>query len=404
MFNIVVQAWQNGTFFLTKLPMKPSALFWLAAFALAGAVHAEVVTNVPAARTLISQGAAFQEDGKLNEALASYRAAAKADPRASEPLSYLALLMIFVSQNTDAKYVEQYREQAQTYAREALKVDERDPNAMEALRQLADGVPQQRRQPLPAAFQALREGELLFGERKYAEAAMKYQQARRLDPDYADAVVFLGDCFYMQGDMPRAEEKFRQATVMDPLYGAAWRYLYDALKKQGKQTEAAQAAYGALASQPSSVPNWQRVVAAMHDAGRGVTRFKWQPKASMKGREMQIDPGAPASDGLAWMAYALSAAAQDKGDMGEAGKKQSAFTRELEIWKSTLQIISETGNADKIKDEGLREMIRFHKGGQLQAALFALHYKESFRADFEAWKKAEPEGLKRFVETFRVGL
>jgi tetratricopeptide (TPR) repeat protein len=372
------------------------SLLLIAAIALTASASAAVLSKVDAARTLISQGHAQSQAGNYNDALASYRAAVKADPAASEALSYLALLMVRASQNTEAKYIESYRAQARDYANAALKVDARDPNAMEALRQLEDGVEQRRRAPAAAAIKAVNEGELLFGEGKYAAAALKYEQAILLDPGYADAVVFLGDCYYVQGDMARAEQKFRQATVMDPQYGAAWRYLYDALRKQDKRAEAEAAAFGALAAMPSALPNWLRVVESMELAGPPLAQFKWQPRAAVKGTEIQIDPTGPESDGTAWTAYGLSLAAADA--------KLAPFARELATWTSTLQIISELGSADKIQDPGLRHMIAFHKGGQLKAALFALHYKEAYRAEFEAWKKAEPDGLKRFVETFRVAL
>jgi tetratricopeptide (TPR) repeat protein len=369
----------------------------LAALALSTPALSAIITSDGKARALINQGQVHEFAGKINEALESYRAAAKADPTASEPLSYLALLMVYASQNTVAKNVEQYRAQAASYANAALKVDKQDPNAMEALRRLADGVEQRRREPAPAAYKAVLEGEALFREGKYAEAALKYEEAIGLDPVYSDAVVFLGDCYYMQDDMARAEQKFRQAAQMDPLYGAAWRYLFDALRKQGKNKEAEAAAFGAIASMPSSKPNWLRVAESMDLAGRPIKPFQWQARASAKGTEIQIDPTGPASDGTAWTAYGLSLAAAD-------AKKLSPFARELEAWKSTLQIIGELGSGDKIQDQGLRDMIRFNQGGQLKAAIFALHYKEAYRAEFEAWKKAEPEGLKRFVETFRVGI
>jgi tetratricopeptide (TPR) repeat protein len=377
--------------------MQLRSLVLLATLALCTPALAGIVTSVEQARALINRGQAQEVAGSINEALESYRAAAKADPGASEPLSYLALLMVHASQNTEAKYVEPYRKQASDYANAALKIDQRDPNAMEALRRLADGVERQRRDPAPAAYKVALEGEALFADGKYAEAALKYEQAIRLDPVYPDALVFLGDCYYLQGDLARAEQKFRQAAAMEPLLGPAWRYLYDALRKQGKFQEAEGAAFGAIASMPSAKPNWLRVAESLDLAGRPIKPFQWRPRAWVKGAEIQIDPTGPESDSAAWTAHALSLAAAE-------GKQQAPFARQLAAWTDTLQIISEMGNGDKIKDEGLRDMIRFNQGGQLKAAIFALHYKEAYRAEFEAWKKAEPEGLTRFVETFRVGI
>ena len=379
--------------------MTPRSVLLLAALALSVPTHAEVVTKVDKARDLINQANAQKLAGKYTEALASYTAAAKADPSASQALSYSAMLLFQASQTTDPKNVEQYRGEAQAYAKAALKVDQRDPNAMEVLRLLADGVEQQRREPLPAALPVLLEGEALFGQRKYAEAAVKYEQAIRLDPTYSDAVVYLGDCYYMQGDMAHAEQKFRLAAEMEPQYGPAWRYLYDALLKQDKKTEAQAAAFGALATVPSNLPNWLRVYEAMEQAGRPLTRFPWQPRASLTGTNIRLDPSQPDADSTIWLAYAMSMAAETSGKT-----KVSPYAHTLAAWKTTLKIISELGGADKIKDPGLRDMVRFDRGGQLQAAIFALHYKEAYRSEFEAWKKAEPDGLRRFVETFRVGL
>lgn len=144
-----------------------------AALAMAAPSRADAVTKLDKAKDLINQGNAQQLAGKLNEAMRSYRDAAKADPATSEALSFMALMMFHASQQADPKHVEQYRDQAAAYANGALKVDARDPNAMEALRLLADGVEQQRRQPRPAALKALEEGELLFGQRQYAEAAVE---------------------------------------------------------------------------------------------------------------------------------------------------------------------------------------------------------------------------------------
>ena len=104
------------------------SLFLIAAIAVTASASADVLSKVDAARTLISQGHAQSQAGKYNDALASYRAAAKADPAASEPLSYLALMMVYASQNTVAKNVDDYRAQARDYANAALKIDARDPN------------------------------------------------------------------------------------------------------------------------------------------------------------------------------------------------------------------------------------------------------------------------------------
>ena len=54
--------------------------------------------------------------------------------------------------------------------------------------------------------------------------------------------------------------------------------------------------------------------------------------------------------------------------------------------------------------DGQAQALRFHKAGQLTAAVFRLLYREAYRPDFEAWTKTEPAAIKGFIDTFQTGL
>jgi hypothetical protein len=88
----------------------------------------------------------------------------------------------------------------------------------------------------------------------------------------------------------------------------------------------------------------------------------------------------------------------------EARPGRSAFDTELAAWEAALPRIAALPQADRIKDSTMSAMLRFYHGGQLKPALFLIAYRESYRRDFEAWKKANPDGIRRFVETFRVSI
>ena len=49
-------------------------------------------------------------------------------------------------------------------------------------------------------------------------------------------------------------------------------------------------------------------------------------------------------------------------------------------------------------DQDTRELLA--KADQLEAGLLILRYKESYRPEFEAWKKAHPNGIRKFVDTW----
>lgn len=376
-------------------------LFLLAGLGLTLPALANVVSTDPKAVALIKQARIAEQEGKVNEALKLYRSAAEADGTASSALSAIAILFQGASTQADAKNVATYREQAEGHAQAALKIDARDPVAMEVLRRLADDSAAPERRTTPAVAQAIAEGEVLFHEKKYAQALLKYEAAARLDPADSEPVLLIGDCYFMQNDMVHAEEKFRQVVTMDPLSGSGWRFLFDALIKQGKFQDAWAAAVSGVAAMPSAKPSWDRVRHMADLGGDQMRVFEWAPKGygSYKDKKIVVAPDMPADERMAWMAYAMSEIYNQ-----DPAQKLSPFGARLATWEKTAQIIIETGKADQIQDPGLRDIIRFHKAGQLKAAVFALSYKEAYRAEFEAWKKAEPDGLKRFIDTFHVGL
>lgn len=375
-------------------------LFLLAGLSLALPAMAELVSADPKVLAMIKQARSLAADNKYNEALALYRSAAAADPTASQATSSIAMLFATAATMSTGKDAATYREQAAGHARAALAIDARDPMAQEVLRGLADEVAPPQQTTTPEAQRAISEGEALFHDKKYAQALQKYEAAARLDPNYAIALLYIGDCYFMQDDLVRAEEHFRKAVALDPLLGSGWRFLFDTLVKQNKFQDAQVAAVAAVAAMPSANLSWARVRMLAEREGQAWHSFVWEPKARVTAtNKITMEPDQPKSDGAIWLAYALSQLPAK-----DSKEKLSPFAAELAAWNTTAQIIMETGGPDKLHDENLRALARFHQAGQLKAALFALNYKEAYRAEFEAWKKAEPDGLKRFIDTFHTGL
>jgi uncharacterized protein HemY len=54
-------------------------------------------------------------------------------------------------------------------------------------------------------------GKLYLTERRYAEAAKSIEQAVRLDPEYAAALVALGDAYASSGQVAKAKEVLTRA-------------------------------------------------------------------------------------------------------------------------------------------------------------------------------------------------
>jgi tetratricopeptide (TPR) repeat protein len=380
--------------------MRLRSLVLLAALAHASPVLADLLPASEKGIALLNKGRALDNQLKFAEALENFRAAALADPKASSPLSSIAdLYRRLAINNPDPKEADKLRTAARDVALAALKLDERDPSAMETLRLLADGKEQAQYKATPEAAKAVHEGEVFFHERKYAAAMEKYELASKLDPGYAEAILFVGDCYFMQDDMVRAEQKFRQALQINPLDGSGWRFLYDALIRQNKLKEAEAAALKAIAALPSAKGSWIRMAQISEHAGHKLTPFVLVPRASFKGTTISYDAaGEPSETGSVWLAHGIAQAAESV-----AKQPAAPFARMLAAWQTTLRVMGEVEPA-KVKDPGLHDMLRFYKAGQLKAAIFLLLYQEQYRDEFEAWKKAEPDAIKHFIDTFHVSL
>ncbi|HNX95425.1 MAG TPA: tetratricopeptide repeat protein [Holophaga sp.] len=368
--------------------------------------------------SIVQEGINLIGQNKFNEALQKFLEAEKLDPKASGPLSGRALTFLSASHVTQKENVQNYRKEAENLAKAALARQPKDVVAQEVLRILEDGPDSERYTPDPLAKKSFEEGDRLFGKKQFVDALKNYEDAIRIDPKYADAIVYAGDCYFSLEKFPEAETYFRKATVLDPLHENAWRYLADSLLKQGKVEQAKEALLGAISARPSSKAAWDRLSEAWgRPGGRERKIFKITPmvRAVVDGKTKQtnivVDQGLlsrekkddPSPDFAAWLAYGLAQATKTiPPKPGEA--KKTPFEAEVEIWTTTLKVANEIeiSTKKKLRDDVLIQMRTFNMSGDLKPAVFLLMFKESYRSDFEAWKNTNPTGVKSFIEKYSL--
>ena len=348
------------------------------------------------------------------EAIRSYEAAMKADPTSSVPLSKLANTLYFLSiLQTDAAKKSEWRAQSEALAQRALKLAPRDPIAQEVLRLLSEEKPAPLHEPTEHALKLQHEGEQLFIAGKLDEAREKYMQAAQADPLFSTAWIYAGDCYYAQKKWPEAEEMFRKGVTIEPLNSQGWRFLSDALAYQGKRAAAEEALLNGIAAQPSQMPNWGKLAHMREAAGTPLKPLGLVRKASAS-----LDPAtgkstihldaafsAPAEqkkpDGAVWLMVGMSEANIRSKDLQDKTTTTS-FAMELAVWKGAMKVADEmaANGGGALTDPGLVAMQTLAKADQLEAGLLLLRYKESYRPEFEAWKKAHPNGIRKFVDTW----
>jgi tetratricopeptide (TPR) repeat protein len=367
-----------------------------------------------AAAALVREGDAQLFQRKPAEALRSYEAAAKADATSSVPLSKLANALYFLSiLQTDAEKKSQWRAQSEALAQQALKREPRDPIAQEVLRLLSEEKLAPLHVPTERAEKLKNEGEQLFIAGKLDEAREKYLLAAQADPLYSTAWINAGDCDFAQKKWAEAEALFRKGVTIEPLNGQGWRFLSDALASQGKRAAAEEALLNGIAAQPSQMPNWGKLAHMRAAAGTPLTPLGLVRKASAtvdpatgKGT-VKLDPAFsdPASqkkpDGAVWLIVGISEANIRSKDLKDK-TTTTPFAIELAVWRDAMKVADEiaASGGGALTDPGLIAMQTLAKADQLEAGLLLLRYKESYRPEFEAWKKAHPSGIRQFVDTW----
>jgi Tfp pilus assembly protein PilF len=342
--------------------------------------------------------------GKRPDARDAYERARKADPNASMPLSAMAHLLSDTAKSAPADKAAAMRRQAEALAEDALKMDGRDYLAQEVLRMLRDDTPAPLHKPSAEATQAELEGEVLFQQQRYGEALAKYELAAQRDPLFSEAWVMAGDCFYAQKQWHEAEIRFSKATEIEPLNGQAWRFLSDALWMQGERKRSEAALYAGIAAQPSQGPTWDKLDGMMKLDGMPLKRLSLVRKtqtefdAATGNTNINISDNLQkgSTDSAIWLVYA----------MGPAVMREipgtSPFQVELESWKRAMSVAAELRASGKAgpSDPALLALEKLAEAGQLEPAILLLMYREAYRPEFEAWKKANPGGIKQFVATY----
>jgi tetratricopeptide (TPR) repeat protein len=356
-------------------------------------------------RTLV-EAQALEGQGKYQEALEKYRAAQKAEPQASLPLSMEGGLIYRLSDRVAPDKATQWRAAARSLSNRALALKPDDPIARETLRMLDDDGPSPLHAPNREAAALMDQAEAQFSQRHFREALEKYEAAMKAAPQYAGAWIGAADCYFMQKDWPQAEALFRRAAAIEPRNSQAWRYLADTLFNQGKFDAAEAALLSAIVADPSQHPNWIKLASIRAQQGlplkqlglkRGV-----QVVAKVDGTyTVNIDePADKKTDtpdvGVRLMLGAVEVNTRTK------NKAASAYEIELTAWREAMKVADELkANTGKdLSDPALRQIQAMARDGQLEPAILLLMFRQSYRPALDAWVAAHPRGVKEFIDRY----
>ncbi|MEO7497559.1 MAG: tetratricopeptide repeat protein [Massilia sp.] len=385
-------------------------LICLGALTLAASANgaASVLPNAAGA-ALIEDGFAADNRGLYKQALEKFKAAALADPQASLPVAVIAQFYARLGERQPADAL-QLRQQARAQAERALKIEPDDRLAHEVLRALDELTPTALHKANAAAANLVEQADQYFDQGKFADAAKKYEAAAQADPLLSTAWTNAGDCYLNLRNYPEAEQRLRKGAAIEATNSYAWRALADLLLAQRRAQEALDAMLSAVAAQPGDGANWDKLAEAGAPNGIVLKSLRLIPKASAS-----PDP----VSGKFKIHYSVDAGIEDMGfwgviagfeglrlqNKGEPARINwlSPFKRALAMWDGALRGSEQRALAtqrDKPADQTWLTLRTLQNANQLEPGLLLLAFKESYRPELEAWTKANPEGVKRFIQTY----
>lgn len=359
-------------------------------------------------RTLMRDAHVLEGQGKYQEALDKYKAAEQADPQASLPVSLQAGLMFKLSSVAPKDKAAQVRQTARALAERATTLAADDPIAHEVLRMLDDDGVSPLHTPNPRAAKLLAEGSALFAQRKPKEALLKYEAAMEADPKASSAWVGAADCYFMQGDWPRAEDLFRRATEIEPHNAQAWRFLSDALLAQGQRAPAEAALYASIAADPSQRPSWGKLARLRAAAGLPLKSLAFRRGVRVEQEAdgkftVHIDESVAGKEDTPNYAMRLLLGMSESNQrQSESAASKSPYEIELGAWRTALKVMDETKaiGDQRVTDPALLQMQALAKDGQLEPAILLLLFRQSYRPALNAWLAANPGGVKGFIDRY----
>lgn len=202
-------------------------------------------------------GNALMSQGKVAEAVAHYTEALRIAPDFAD--AHTGMGAALVKQERVDEAVHQFREALRLKPDPQMQRNLDTALALQARRK--DGQP-------TAAGDHNRQGNLLAGEGKYAEAIVAYTEALRLDPGLAEAHNGLGSALDDQGKIEEAIAQYTEALRIKPDFASAHNNLGTALAKQGKRDLAIREFLEALRLEPNQAGAHYNVAVMLLEQGK----------------------------------------------------------------------------------------------------------------------------------------
>jgi tetratricopeptide (TPR) repeat protein len=352
-------------------------------------------------------------DGKHLEALPILEKLAKANPSDGPVLQQLAFSLLTYSATLPDK---EGRKKVRARAREIFVRAVNMGYNVEVLQGMIAVIPPDGGEldfsANKQAEAAMREGEAAFAQDKLDEALAAYQRAMQIEPTLYEAPLFIADVYFRRKQWVQAAEWYAKAIAVDPNRETAYRYWSDALLKEGKMSESRAKAIEAIIAEPYNQRAWVGLIQWAQVNGVEASHPRIEPPDTVQKngdvREVTVDPKTlNSTDGTSnWTLYNTKRAGWDSKRFAREFPKESAYRHSLREEAEALRAVAEAASKDlksgKVKalEPSLSDLVKLNEAGLLEAYILLARPDEGIAKDYEAYKAANRDHLKRYLAEY----
>jgi tetratricopeptide (TPR) repeat protein len=258
------------------------------------------------------------------------------------------------------------------------------------------------------AEKEIRDAEESFVRGDLDKALAGYKRALELDPRLYEAALYAGDMYFKKGLaetdarwkgelLSQAGEWFAKAVRINADRETAHRYWGDALAAQDKRDDAREHFVDAIVAEPYTRNAWVGLV-------------QWGDKYGVRLAHPRVEvpksPAEAAGDPV-WSAYASTRAAWRSRRFAETYPSESAYRHSLAEEAAALRALadaaSKAGWTGAQLTPTLQNVIELNKAGLLEAFILIALPDEGISQDYEVYRKANRDKLRRYMLEYVAG-
>jgi tetratricopeptide (TPR) repeat protein len=262
------------------------------------------------------------------------------------------------------------------------------------------------------ADEAMRDGEALYVQGNFAEAAEAYQRALRADPKLYQAALYTGDMYFKLNQNEKAEEWYGRAIQIDPDRETAYRYSATPYLKAGKLDEAKRRYIDAVIAEPYNRMTWRGLSQWAEAAGVRLGHPRIEIPTNVKPGQnnnisITLDPKILEKDdptgNAAWFTYGLHRATWKISEFAKAFPNEKEYRHSLREEVGALsQVVSSVKQRQKDKkitqlDPSLANLVKLQDEGLLEAYILFVLVDDGIVQDYREYRKANREKLKKYL-------